>query len=405
MKILITALPGYGHLCPLIRLARAIIAAGHEAAIATSSSAAGVIVPHDIPVFSAGPQWCEANFSLATAEQVNRNIASPLHKFLNDTVVPQMLVDIGAHIDRWQPDIILSNEYERTGCVLAEQRQIPFVLTSSGPRISHEMRRQLHAPLYFGARRAAGLPIDIGMDYPLRWLHLCFMPVEYAYGSGETYRPAANEFGIRPEIFDDLFTTDVPCAIPMANAKPTVLCTLGTVFNKTGTLLKTVVDAVRDTSYRLIVTQGPGVARPGAGDIPANVKFVETMPLSQLLPIVDICITHGGTSTLATILSAGKPALLLPQGADQKINAVTCAQRELAIAKFDTVSGSEKLQDGKSLLTADTIRESLDRLMSEKKYKNNCENIRQRIAALPDMREAVELLERLARTRGPVSWA
>jgi hypothetical protein len=91
-----------------------------RAAIATSSSAAGTIVPLDIPILSAGPQWCEADFSLETAERMDRNVALPLHKFLTNTVVPKMLVDIGEHIDRWQPDIILSNEYERCGCVLAE---------------------------------------------------------------------------------------------------------------------------------------------------------------------------------------------------------------------------------------------------------------------------------------------
>jgi UDP:flavonoid glycosyltransferase YjiC (YdhE family) len=126
------------------------------------------------------------------------------------------------------------------------------------------------------------------------------------------------------------------------------------------------------------------------------------LPLSQLLPKVDVCITHGGTSTLASILSAGKPTLLLPQGADQKINAITCAQLELAIAKLDTVADNEKLQDGKSLLTAYMVRESLDQLFSENKYKTNCENMQRKIAALPDMREAVDLLQRLAITRAPV---
>jgi hypothetical protein len=139
------------------------------------------------------------------------------------------------------------------------------VLTSSGPRISRQLRKQLHAPLYFGARRAAGLPMDIDMGYPLQWLHLCFKPAEYFYGGDIPYQPAGNEFGIRPQIFDDLFAIEQPCFVPTTNAQPTVLRTFGTVFNKTGTLLKTVVDAVRDTSYRLIVTQGPGVARPAPG--------------------------------------------------------------------------------------------------------------------------------------------
>jgi hypothetical protein len=317
-------------------------------------------------------------------------------------VVPQMLDDVAAHIDRWQPDIILSNEYERSGCALAEQRRIPFVLASSGPRLPRELRRQWHAPLYNDARRALGLPLDLSLDYALRWLQLSFMPVEYFFSSGVAYQPAANEFGIRPQIFDNFFVRAGVIA-PVASVLPTVLCTFGTVFNKTSALLKTIVDAFIGAPYRLLVTCGPGFDRSIFRDTPANIIFIEALPLSQLLPVVDACITHGGTSTLTTILSAGKPALLLPQGADQKINAITCAQLTLAIAKFDAVAGeagsAEPQPLGKMLITADTIRECVAQLLTNTSYRDNCKNLQQKIHALPDFATAVQLIEHVGAMR------
>jgi UDP:flavonoid glycosyltransferase YjiC (YdhE family) len=42
---------------------------------------------------------------------------------------------------------------------------------------------------------------------------------------------------------------------------------------------------------------------------------------SEVLPLVDLIVHHGGTGTVLGALEAGLPQLLLPQGADQFFNA------------------------------------------------------------------------------------
>jgi hypothetical protein len=54
---------------------------------------------------------------------------------------------------------------------------------------------------------------------------------------------------------------------------------------------------------------------------PDNVHIERFVAQSEVLPLVDLIVHHGGTGTVLGALQAGLPQLLLPQGADQFINA------------------------------------------------------------------------------------
>jgi UDP:flavonoid glycosyltransferase YjiC (YdhE family) len=401
MKLLITSLPGYGHLCPLIPLARAVKAAGHEVAFATSKSVAGTLIPEDLTVFESGPDWHEADFAHDTALRSHPTILSPLHKYLAETVVPKVVNDLDRIINRWCPDVILSNEYERAGCVFAEKYNIPFVLISCGPRVSRSWRKQWHAPLYILSRRLVGLPIDFELQYPHKWLQLYLTPAEYALE--DDYHEADNEFGIRIESVDlsPPHVNEFKEALLDKN-KPKVLCTFGTVFNKNADLMRVIANAFNKSPYQLIITSGAGNFNfdPNDKNIIALPDYV---PLSRILPYVDFCITHGGTSTLLTLLQHGKPLLLLPQGADQKINATTCVRLGLAECDFMAAQQAIGIELGDALLKEDTVRKLLDTLPLNQEIKNKCEAMQRNFLRLPGLDYAIRLLEKLTAAKRPIS--
>lgn len=402
MKLLITSLPGYGHLCPLIPLARAVQAAGHQVAFATSRLVAGTLIPSDLQVFSCGPAWSEADFSHDTALRAHATITTPLHKYLAEDIVPQMLNDIGALIEQWRPDVILSNEYERTGCALAEKFSIPFVLLSAGPRVSRSLRKQWHAPLYAGSRKILGLPIDLEMAYTFKWLQLCLTPHEYAFDAD--YQEADNEFAVRME------DTDLAAAhashfdeAQLIPNRKRVLCTFGTVFNKNTELIDTIVEAFRHSPYQLILTHAPNASLDPATENRNIILLPEYVPLSQITPHVDLCITHGGTSTLLTLLQQGKPLLLLPQGADQKMNAMACTRLGLAECDFVSVPQAINVEVGKVCLESSAVQKAVEQLLLNTEMQTRCLAMREHFTKLPSLDFAVGLLEQLARTRAPLS--
>lgn len=398
MRFLITTLPGYGHICPLVPLARALQAAGHEVAFATSASAAGMLIPADLPVFSCGPAWSETDFSHDTAARAHSTIATPLHKYLPETVVPKMMSDIDLLIKRWWPDVVLSNEYERTGCVLAEKHAIPFVLVSAGPRISRSLRRQWHAPLYAVSRKIAGLSMDYELSYPLKWLHLYLAPPEYALEP--SYQEAGNEFGIHVKPANPSISDIVQIDALKGRNRKCILCTFGTVFNKSPQLIKSVIAAFEDSIHQLIVT----TSKVESSLItPKNVVLLdEYVPLEQIMPHTDLCITHGGTSTLLTLLQSGKPLFLLPQGADQNVNAMACTRLGLAECNFNSMPSAIGVEVGEVLIRPNTVRTTVDRLLEDNDLQRRAQALSEQFNKLPKLDCAVALLEQLARTQQPI---
>src|SRR5439155_7363373 len=57
MRVLLTTQPGYGHFRPLLPLAHALVAAGHEVRVATSASFAPVVEREGFRAEAAGLDW------------------------------------------------------------------------------------------------------------------------------------------------------------------------------------------------------------------------------------------------------------------------------------------------------------------------------------------------------------
>ena len=405
MKVLITSIPGHGHICPLLPLANALSQSGHSVAFATSSGFRAELNAAGVELLASGPGWHESEFS-GDAPHAPRieGFRTNLLSFLESTVVPQMLADVTAHVECWKPDIILSNDYESCGRAIAEIKGIPFVLASSGPRLPRVFRDQMQGPLHRKARALSGLDQAAALEYSFKWLHLCFSPPSYHFVSGvvNKYEASPVEYGIRPAIGDSWHACESISFARRSYDRPVVLCTFGTVFNKNPAVLEAVIAGLSDKVGRLIVLLGPGAVRPAVSCEAGVVEFVSGTPLSLLLPHVDYCVTHGGTSTLMATLLHGKPSILLPQGADQLINAVVCDQKKLAVMKLNTTTDVASVSFGKLALTRELVGRCFDELLSNPIYRHNLQLFGQELQRLPGLEFAVCLLEQLARTGSPV---
>lgn len=406
MRVLITLIPGFGHLCPIIPLALALKNAGHDVALATSASIDAYVARLGLELLPSGPVWLESEFC---HDLEIKEIAGPhrrgLTRFMEGEVVPKLFADLIIHVNRWKPNVILSNDYEVTGRTVAEIFGIPFVLLSSGPRLSRQTRQLMHAPLTTKLRKHAGLGTGSSLDYSLHWLHLCFSPEWYQFLDAKPYRPAENEYGIKPVIFDDFedWQPAEDTCLPIENGKPKVLCTLGTVFNKDGRLVQRVIEGVADGVAQLKVLSSHTPEDAAQKGFPESVAFLARGVMSNELSGMDYVISHGGTSSLVTTLLQGIPSLLLPQGADQMLNAIVCNQHRLGIALMNAVL--EPIEDNtvRPLLTGELVKQAFQQLVDSEEYGSNCLRFRESCLSLPGNDLAVELIEELAITRQPVT--
>lgn len=162
---------------------------------------------------------------------------------------------------------------------------------------------------------------------------------------------------------------------------PLVYVTFGTVFGTTE-LIRTVVEAIRELPVRVVATCGPGKDPRELGDQPSNVHVADYVPQAELLPHCAAVISHAGSGTFLAALAEGLPQLLLPQAADQFLNARAGARAGAGI-EIDPAD-----------LSPEAIAAALEALLGDGSYRDAAQRLSADIEAMPDSRAVAAELER-----------
>jgi UDP:flavonoid glycosyltransferase YjiC (YdhE family) len=86
-------------------------------------------------------------------------------------------------------------------------------------------------------------------------------------------------------------------------------------------VLRRALDDLAELDVDVLVSVGPDGDPSALGARGERVHAERFVAQSRVLPLVDLVVHHGGTGTVLGALEAGVPQLLLPQGADQFMNA------------------------------------------------------------------------------------
>ena len=333
MRILFSCRPAYGHVFPMLPLAEAARAEGHEVAFATGADFVPRIAAYGFPTHQVGISVAEAE---SQASKQHDNQLDVLFAMFADILPRATLADITPLITAQRPDLVIYEQSDVGALTAARRAGIPV--------ISHVIGRSLPAEV----RELA--------NERLAWLWDGHVPAEPMFGDAtvDIWPPTIadpNTFHIPTRIPLRPIPWDVPGDLP-ATTKPLIYLTLGTVARNPA-VLQTAID--------------------GLSKLPAQVVVATLdtfVPQARLLPKADLVVHHGGTGTVLGALAAGLPQLIIPQGADQFVNA------ELLTAK----GISQTLPDG---FTADDVTEQAEKLLADPAYRANAGKVAGEIAAMP----------------------
>jgi UDP:flavonoid glycosyltransferase YjiC (YdhE family) len=357
MRVLITASPGIGHIFPTVSTAWALRAAGHDVLLATGGhhelagnaglqvvdTAPGVdfaqvfrgfFAEHGAPVGDPGSDRPEEMIDF-----VGSMFAVVSKRFVDRTV---------ALAREWRPDLVLYTPMQGAGPLAARVVGVPAIAHSIGinqpAMLWQAVARHLAAEYErFGVTPGeAAAVLDVSppsmRDPRADSLSMRYVP----YNGGAV----------------------LPPWVLAPRERPLVTVTLGSVVPNMGGVgaLRPFVAAAGAAPADFVITLG-GADRAAFGSLPDNVRLVDWVPLSAVLANSAAVIHHGGAGTTLTALDAGLPQLVLPQAADQFLNAGAVAKSGagavVAPEELDAVRIAELLSDGPMRAAAQGVADEM----------------------------------------------
>ncbi len=271
MRILVTAFPGLGHLHPLVPLALAARSAGHDVRLGIGADLVGWAQRCGL---DAWPVGLTAHAAHVLAEREHPGPARTQHLF-TDVCVPAALPDLLALASTWRPELVLHEEAEYAGVLLAALLDIGCVTQSwsspARPAASRQVQTRLLAPVW--DRYLPGSP-------PRRegqlYLDACPAPFQTddLAGIARTTRVEA----VGPALFDG---PPAPAPDWLADLpRPAAYLTLGTVdvFSTPATLAHA-ASALSPGFASVVVSTGPNPVG-SLGAPPPHVRAVQYLPQS-----------------------------------------------------------------------------------------------------------------------------
>lgn len=397
MRVLFCSSGGAGHLRPMLPLAAAVRRQGHRAAWVTSPDALSEPAALEIECFPARLTVAAARESYRRRWPESTRLsgealsAHTYPRLFGAVVAPAMRQPLDEAVAAWQPDLVVSEVAALAAPLVCAIQGIPHWTHGIGlPQPPGQLREA--ARLFAGLWTAAALPApDDGGVY--RHLYLDIAPpslcasVAPAEGESQRISPAPGGLPVRwplPPALRSMITHA---------GRPRIYLSFGTVFNVSDALV-TAIRALSRLQALVIVTTGLDRASAEFGRLPPNVHVERFVDQSELLPLCDAVVSHGGAGTVLGACAFALPQLVLPQAADQFRNA----------RALSACGAARVIEPGG--LTEDAICAAAQSMLASSGMRSAARRLALEVAAMPSPQDAVDRMQRTltrARARTPAT--
>ncbi|WP_026360329.1 glycosyltransferase [Amycolatopsis nigrescens] len=382
MRILFSSLPGHGHTYPLLPLAIAARAAGHDIMFATGAEFHPTLRDLGFEAIAAGKSFEEARLEvMGQADRADSLEGEELQRALLEifgVLLPRSFaVDLRPVLAERKPDLVVAEVGNPGAGLAAIDAGIPVVRHGFGREMTAEFGELVGA----GLRRCAaelGIALadgDLGPGAPT--LDIC----PPSFQEPETVG-APNRMPLRPVPFNP--PGELPAGVRRDERdRPLVYLTLGTAFG-VAEVLRAAIAGLATLDVDVLVAAGPSLQGAALGTMPPGVRVESWVPQGELLPHADLVVHHGGSGTTLGSFGVGVPQLFLPQGADQFENAAAV----VAAGAGDQLVGAEQ--------TAEAVAAKAKRLLTDEPVLAAARRFADEVAAMPTPAEVAEQLPALA---------
>ncbi|UXY33042.1 glycosyltransferase [Streptomyces sp. HUAS TT20] len=390
MRILFAGAGNFGHVYPLLPLAKAARAAGHEVSFATGEQLHPAVVTAGLEPVAAGRSVPEAFMEAVSsradlagagelgAQDVPPEVLADLHVQVFGSVLPRWVAaDLATALERLRPDLVVYEALNPGAAFAAALAGVPAVAHGVGVMALGPEEERIQQELL----ATAG---DLGVDVPFGQL----LALSRSYI--DIVPPSIQDPGFLaaplPRIEQRTVAYSEPGQLPeriRESGKPFVYLTLGTALGSPE-VLRSVLQGLLPLDVPVLVAAGPVVPVEELGELPERVVAVPWVAQPEALKHASVVVQHGGAGTTLATLAAGLPQLVLPQGADGPANGRAVA----AAGAGEVVLAADQ--------SPEAVTEATRRLLAEEGYRVAAGKVAAEIAAMPDPAENVTKLVELA---------
>ena len=316
MKIVLASLGAYGHLYPMMPLALAAAAAGHEVVVAAGPPFLGRL---PVATVRGYPESLTIGAAFAEAARRHPGLTGGDHSFAMfsdvaaELVIPTM-VDLLTHE---HPDLLVYEGMNTGAGVAAALVGVPAAVFGIS-LLADRVYPALHGRTV-GFRSEAWSSRGLVPPADTSLLGVALLDPTPPSLLPADDRLAALRLPIRTVPYSE--AAGLPGWLSSPPDKPRVYLTLGTVSFGAVEVLRQALAGIAPLDVEVLVAVGPE-GDPGLlGPLPAGVHAERFVDQAAVIAAVDVVVHHGGTGTALAALATGRPQLLLPQGADHFVNA------------------------------------------------------------------------------------
>lgn len=412
MRVLFTPHAARQHLYPLVPLAWACRAAGHEVRIATAPALAADAGTTGLPVVEVGkdtppPAVTEPGLTAQFHEHPRFPADWPLAVHLLTGEQCTMLESLGRNCARaaaalvddlvifarqWRPDVIVHDVAGFAGAAAAAVLGVPAVrhLTGYGLRpLEYRVPGPGLLPAYAELFDRFGVPApevpvltldpsppSLRIPVPSPWREIRFLPFN---GPGKLSARLSGWLN--------------------ASRRPLVCVTWGHGVARTVLALgsaalhpfRDAIDAVAGLDVDVIVVSTAAqIAK--LGDLPPAVRTAPSLPLGLVLPFCDLLVHQAGDGTTLTAAACGVPQLTVTSKPDQALTSDRLATVGAAIhLRYRELQSDPARQE--------VIRSAAEKMLTDGAYRQDAERLRAEIESQPTPAELVPVLAGLTTRR------
>jgi glycosyltransferase len=318
MRYLFTTVPGASHMLPMVPLAHAAMAAGHDVLVATSGPALRTAISAGLHAVAVDSGECERPYQEMSRRFNETSMSTDLPPAQVMDYAASVFAEVGALMadgvvnaaKTWGAQVILYPAPHVAGLLAARVVAVPAVLHGIGTR------RPTFAPALgylapvsqrMGQTEVGEAEVELNLSpASLKIIHQD-SPKEAEFAHTLAMRYAPYNGG-----------AELPISLLRRGSRPRVAASLGSLVASygEGALLREAIVGTADLGIELILTTGGAEVSALPSPLPAHVTLVDWMPMRALLATCDAIIHHGGMGTMYAAFDAGVPQLAIPQAKD-----------------------------------------------------------------------------------------